>query len=100
MHNRLITLYRKANSEMIEGGANTLYLAVGFLRWKKAENDPSIYRAPILLLPVSLNRRSAQSHFCLTHHEDDIRINATLLQFLQRDLGLAVHRLEGELPTD
>jgi hypothetical protein len=46
MRNRLITLFRKANSEMIEGGANTLYLAVGFLRWKKAENDPTIYRAP------------------------------------------------------
>lgn len=100
MRNRLITLFRKANSEMLEGGANTLYLAVGFLRWKKAESDPTIYRAPILLLPVSLNRRSAQSHFCLTHHEDDIRINATLLQFLQRDLGLKVHKLEGELPTD
>jgi len=100
MRNRLVTLYRKANSEMVEGGANTLYLAVGFLRWKKAENDPTIYRAPVLLLPVSLKRRSAQSHFYLTHHEDDIRINATLLQFLQRDLGLKVHELEGELPTD
>ncbi|EGB15668.1 Ribosomal protein L24E [Pseudodesulfovibrio mercurii] len=100
MRNRLVTLYRKANSEMIEGGANTLYLAVGFLRWKKTETDPTSCRAPILLLPVTLKRSSARSHFSLTHHEDDVRINATLLQFLQRDFGLKVQSLEGELPVD
>jgi very-short-patch-repair endonuclease len=100
MRNRLITLFRKANSELAEGGANTLYLAVGFLRWKKTENDPTLYRAPILLLPVSLKRRSANSDFYLAHHEDDIRINSTLLQFLQRDFGLRVSSLEGELPKD
>ncbi|MEF2144382.1 MAG: DUF3320 domain-containing protein [Desulfovibrionaceae bacterium] len=100
MRNRLVTLFRKANSELAEGGANTLYLAVGFLRWKKTENDPTLYRAPILLLPVSLKRRSANSDFYLAHHEDDVRINATLLQFLQRDFGLTISSLEGELPCD
>lgn len=46
LRNRLVTLYRKARSEMAEGGANTLYLAVGFLRWKKHEDDPALYKAP------------------------------------------------------
>ena len=31
----LIDLYRKARTDMDEGGANTLFLALGFLNWKK-----------------------------------------------------------------
>jgi len=100
MKTRLTTLYRKAQSELIEGGANTLFLAVGFLRWKKTETDASQYRAPLLILPVKLERRSAQSDFCLVHHEDDIKFNATLLELLKRDFRLAIPQLEGDLPVD
>ena len=97
---RLTTLFRKAKSDMSEGGTNTLFLAAGFLRWKKTPDDKRTYRAPLLLLPVKLNRRSAQSDFYLSHHEDDVRFNSTLLQFLERDFGLRVPALQGELPTD
>ncbi|HET8636540.1 MAG TPA: DUF4011 domain-containing protein, partial [Acidobacteriaceae bacterium] len=40
----LVELYRKARSDLEEGGSNTLFLAVGFLRWKKAESDPRSYQ--------------------------------------------------------
>ena len=100
MFSRLTGLYRKARSDMAEGGTNTLFAAAGFLRWKKTPDDTRTYRAPLLLLPVKLTRRSAQSDFRLSHHEDDVRINATLLQFLQRDFGINVTALEGDLPQD
>ncbi|GJE43764.1 DUF4011 domain-containing protein [Methylobacterium soli] len=35
----LVDLYRKAKSDLDEGGANTLYLALGFLKWRKSESD-------------------------------------------------------------
>jgi len=100
MNNRLLTLYRKAKSDMQEGGTNTLFLAVGFLRWKKTEGDTRSYRAPLLLIPVKLERRSAQSQFQILHHEDDVRINSTLLEFLKRDFDLRVPEFEGDLPRD
>ena len=100
MNERLLTLYRRARSDMQEGGTNTLFLAAGFLRWKKAEGDNRIYRAPLLLIPVKLERRSAQSPFRIAHHEDDVRINSTLLEFLKRDFDLRIPELEGELPRD
>ena len=100
MNNRLLTLYRRARSDMQEGGTNTLFLAVGFLRWKKTEGDKRIYRAPLVLIPVKLERRSAQSPFRIAHHEDDVRINSTLLEFLKRDFHLSIPELEGELPRD
>lgn len=100
MTNRLTELYRKARSDAAEGGTNTLFLAVGFLRWKRTDSDPRHYRAPLLLLPVKLERRSAQSEFRLSQLEDEVRINATLLEFLKRDFELRMPELEGELPRD
>ncbi|WP_372603310.1 DUF4011 domain-containing protein, partial [Actibacterium sp.] len=97
---RLLELHRRAKSDMQEGGTNTLFLAAGFLRWKKTEGDTRRYRAPLLLIPVKVSRRSAQSDFIIEHHEDDVRFNATLLEFLKRDFDLKVPELEGELPRD
>ncbi|MFW8635872.1 DUF3320 domain-containing protein [Cribrihabitans pelagius] len=99
-NNRLLALFRKAKSDMQEGGTNTLFLAAGFLRWKKTETDTRSYRAPLLLIPVKISRRSAQSDFIIEHHEDDVRLNATLLEFLKRDFDLRIPELEGELPRD
>ncbi|RJF80849.1 DUF3320 domain-containing protein [Oleomonas cavernae] len=100
MSNRLIELYRKAKSDTQEGGTNTLFLAAGFLRWKRSASDQRDYRAPLLLIPVKLERSSARSDFRLLHHEDDARVNSTLLEFLKRDFELRIPELEGELPRD
>ena len=97
---RLIKLYRQAKNDMNEGGANTLYLAAGFLRWKKTSDDTKTYRAPLLLIPAKLTRLSAAGRFRLEHHEDEVRFNATLLQMLKQDFDLELPQFEGPLPLD
>ncbi|WP_375450250.1 DUF3320 domain-containing protein [uncultured Devosia sp.] len=97
---RLIELHRQAKNDLAEGGANTLFLAVGFLRWKKKLEDTRFYRAPLLLVPVKLERRSASSAFSLRYHEDEPRFNATLLQFLESEFDLRLPQFNGDLPTD
>ena len=77
-----------------------LFLAAGFLRWRKSDGDDRTYRAPLLLIPVKLDRRSAKSDFTLEHHEDEVRFNSTLLEFLKRDYHFSVPELEGDLPRD
>ncbi|MDS9469037.1 DUF3320 domain-containing protein [Paracoccus sp. MBLB3053] len=100
MTSRLTELYRKARSDVQEGGTNTLFLAAGFLRWKRSDSDSRHYRAPLILMPARLERRSAQSEFRLGQIEDEIRVNATLLEMLKRDFELPIPELEGELPRD
>lgn len=97
---RLTALYRKAKSDLAEGGSNTLYLAVGFLRWKQSPTEEKTYRAPLLLVPVKLTRRSASSPYYLTSHEDDVRFNATLLQLMKKDFDCDLTALESDLPSD
>lgn len=96
----LIELYRKAKADFEEGGSNTLFLALGMLRWSERGDSHRSYRAPLILLPVRLERRSAASKPYLTSHEDESVFNLTLLQMLQQDFDISIPELEGTLPTD
>ena len=96
----LIDLFRRAKSDIAEGGANTLFLAIGFLNWRKNPEDEKYYRAPLILLPIKLKRRSALSGVKMSQHEDEPRFNLTLLEFLRQDYELEIPGLEGDLPTD
>lgn len=96
----LVDLYRKARSDLEEGGSNTLFLAIGFLRWKKAEEDPNRYHAPLILLPVKLERQSIRSGVKMSMLDDETRFNLTLLELLRHDFELNIAGLSGELPTD
>lgn len=96
----LIDLYRKSKSDLEEGGANTLFLAVGFLKWKKSAEDPKSYSAPLILLPIQLDRKSALSGVTMRLLEEEPRFNLTLLELLHNDFALIINGLDGELPTD
>ncbi len=93
-------MFRTVRNDLAEGGSNTLYLAVGFLKWKQKPEDTTTYRAPLLLVPVKLNRKSAMSPFLLSKHEDEARFNATLIQLLKKDFARNLTQFESNLPTD
>ncbi len=96
----LVDMYRKARSDLDEGGANTLFLAIGFLKWKKAADDPKSYSAPLILLPVKLERKSAVSGVTMVMLDEEPRFNLTLLELLRHDFELSIPGLDGDLPTD
>ena len=96
----LVELFRKAKTDLEEGGANTLFLALGFLKWRKAAEDSRTYRAPLILLPVRLERKSAVSGVTMVRHDDEARFNLTLLELLRQDFQLRIPSLEGSLPAD
>lgn len=100
LEGRLIELYRKARNDLEEGGANTLFLAIGFLKWKQEDNSERVFKAPLLLLPVSVDRKSVISGFRMTLIDDDPVFNPTLLQMLRQDYGLSFKEFEDELPRD
>lgn len=96
----MVELYRKARTDLEEGAANTLYLALGFLKWKKSPTEEKTYRAPLILVPVRLDRKSALSGVTMTAHEDEPRFNLTLLELLRQDFELTIPGLDGDLPKD
>lgn len=97
---KLITkLYRISRSSFEENGANTLYLACGFLRWYETVNSKMPRYAPIVLLPVEILRKSAKKGYVIRLRDEDPQMNITLLEFLKRDFGIEISGLD-PLPTD
>ena len=97
---RLVDLYRTARNTLQEGGANTLYTALGFLSWTREDKAGMKYRAPLILVPVTLHRKSARSGFTLVLHDDEPRFNPTLIEMLRQDFKLDLGVADGELPRD
>jgi very-short-patch-repair endonuclease len=96
----IVELFRKAKSDLEEGGANTLFLAIGMLKWREAETSTTWHQAPLLLVPVRLERATAANAPKLVQHADDTVFNMTLLEMLRQDFELRIPKLEGELPSD
>ena len=96
----LVELYRRARADLEEGGANTLFLAIGFLRWQRPGVKERSYRAPLILLPVTLTRKSISSGIRLTLGDDEPRFNTTLLEMLRQDFNLDIQGFDALLPSD
>jgi len=100
LEGRLVELYRGARNAMQEGGSNTLFVALGFLVWARPDRPEASCRAPLILLPVTLQRRSARSGFAFEAHEDEPRFNPTLVEMLRQDFELDLGVPLGDLPRD
>ncbi|MFW5829989.1 MAG: DUF4011 domain-containing protein, partial [Planctomycetota bacterium] len=99
LERRLIECYRQARSDQEEGGANTLFLGLGMLHWKEATSSDRVHQAPLILLPVSLERPSVQQGVRLRRHDDEARVNVTLLELLRQDYRIEVPGVD-PLPED
>jgi len=94
LERRLVEIYRAARSTFEESGANTLYLAVGFLQWYETDTSETQRLAPILLLPVELIRPRGRGDYRLKLSDDEPRINVTLLEKLKVEFGLVADGLD------
>ncbi len=100
LQKRSVEIYRKAQTALQEGGSNTLYLALGFLLWKKDDKGDKRHRAPLILVPVNLERKSVRSGVKLTAHDEEAKFNTTLLEMLRKDFEININGLDGGLPAD
>lgn len=96
---RLTEIERAARLGLEEGGANTLFLALGFLVWTEAPTSDIERRAPILLIPMTIERKSVRDGFRIQRIDEESRINVTLLQKLKVDFGISIDGLD-PLPED
>ncbi len=96
---RLTELYRSARAALDENGANTLFAAVGILEWRETEHSDRVLRAPLLLVPVELRRRSVLDGFSLCRIEEETLLNFTLMEMLRQNFRMEIPGLD-PLPED
>ena len=99
LNKQLKDLYRKAKLGLEENGANSLFIAIGFLTWNDQKNIDMNYMAPILLLPLSIERKTATSNIQLELSEDEPQLNVTLVEYLKQKFNIDLRHLV-DLPRD
>lgn len=99
---QLLKIQSEARTFVEEQGVNTLFLALGFLHWYEADSSAEARQAPLLLVPVSLERTSALEHFKLVYTGDDLVVNLSLQAKLKTDFGtqLPTFDLDADLSAD
>jgi very-short-patch-repair endonuclease len=96
---RITELYRAARVALEENGTNSLFAAVGFIEWRETEHSDRVLRAPLLLVPVELKRKSVLEGFTLRRLDEETRLNVTLMEMLRQNFQLAIPSLD-PLPED
>ena len=92
-------LYRASRLSIEENGTNTLYMALGFLKWYENDISEKERYAPLLLIPIEVIRKSAKSGYVIRERDEDVLFNETLLEMLKQDFKLEINGLS-TLPVD
>ncbi len=90
LETRLRRIRSKARSLIEETGKNQLFLAMGFLQWKDREDSEEGYEAPLIMIPVEIERAKLDARTrCYTYKirytEEDLIPNLSLAEKLTRD---------------
>ncbi len=99
LEKNMTKLRRLAKVSLEENGANTIYLALGFLEWYETERSEKPRFAPLVLLPVAITRKVQDKTFTIKIREDGVQINITLLEMLRQNFGMDIKGLT-QLPED
>lgn len=94
LQKRLLELYFDARTLEEEQGVNILYLTLGMLRWVDPGNAANIRHAPLLLIPVSLERGNAGEKFKLRARPEEFASNLSLEAWLDRVHGIRLPAFE------
>lgn len=79
---------KKARSFIEETGVNVAYMAFGFIQWKESGSSNFEFSAPILLVPIQLERASATEPYYIKTTEDDIIVNPTFSYKMDAEYGV------------
>ena len=96
---RLKEIHRAGKTAEEESGVNSVFVAVGFLEWKDREDADAPRRAPVVLVPVRLERASVASAWRMARLDEDSHVNTTLVEFLRAEHRITVEGMD-PIPQD
>ena len=94
--NALKNIDKKAREHLEETGVNVAYIAFGFIHWKERADSAYVFRAPILLAPVTFSNVSAVDPWFVKMTEDDVVVNPTFSFKMDAEQGMQLPEYENE----
>ena len=99
LEKRLRKLYLEHRSLIAETGANSLFLAIGFLHWKDVSHEQNELKSPLILLPVQLEKEQGYGPavYRLSFDDEALDSNYSLLEKLKHDFALSLPAVTDEI---
>lgn len=88
-----------AKTAVEESGTNMLYVVFGFLEWYESDDSKQPHLAPLVVLPVTIERAVGTSRAVeavLEYSGEDVETNLSLVEKMRRDFGLETPILEDD----
>ena len=87
---------KKADTSINETGVNIAYMAIGFMNWLEADSSALVHKAPLLLVPISIENESAIEPFFISATGDDVVVNPTFNHKLDAEFNVSLPKFDGE----
>jgi very-short-patch-repair endonuclease len=100
LQKRLLNTYHIARTFVEEQGISVLYLALGMLNWFEADSSDEPRKAPLILIPVELERTSVESRFRVSHTGEDIVTNLSLQAKLKAEFRMELPEIPDDLEAE
>lgn len=98
LEKNLTKIYRAAKSSQQENGVSSLYMSIGVLRWLDEEKNET-HHAPLILVPIEIERKSANQGYALHMRDEEPHMNLTVLEMLKENYNIEIAGLD-PLPAD
>ncbi|WP_413828329.1 DUF4011 domain-containing protein, partial [Methanobrevibacter sp. UBA46] len=85
LQKRLFYINQQAKTMLQEQGYNILYIAVGFLKWQDGHKPKQNNLAPLILIPVEMERKKIGKSFTIDWTGEEIKTNISLKAKLLED---------------
>ena len=85
LQKRLFYINQQAKTMIDEQGYNILYIAIGFLEWVDNAKPKQKNLAPLILIPVTMERKKVGKSFELYWTEEELQTNISLKAKLKED---------------
>lgn len=96
LQRKLYRLRREWKTWQEEQGVHTLFLSVGMLHWFESEAEQEESIAPLILIPVLLEKLGLEKPYKIHFADEDITINPALSYKLNLDFGIQIPELSEE----
>ena len=88
LQRRLLSTFSTAQSIIQEQGVNILFVSFGMLHWLEDDASSEFRQAPLILIPVIIQRKEAKDQFQIVYSEADFGVNISLKAKLKLEFGI------------
>jgi len=93
-------LDEQARATIEEQGVNVLFLALGMLHYTESSDSKEVLRAPLIMVPVNLARKSARSGYTVGASDDESMVNPALMEHLRRQFAIELPQIASQFSEE